>query len=170
MVCPTTACWLWAGYLKPNGYASISLDRKHKVYAHRYVYERFRGPIPDGLQLDHLCRVRSCVNPWHLEPVTAAENLRRGRVARGVTRKVRVKTGHKTKPHCDCGGAYRVMTSGKKWCPACVNRRQREARKDPVKRERQYAARRKWAEANKEYLAAYMADYHKRRKGGVSVQ
>jgi hypothetical protein len=50
--------------------------------AHRFAYLEFVGPIPDGLVLDHLCRNKKCVNPDHLEPVTNAENLRRGRVAR----------------------------------------------------------------------------------------
>lgn len=48
------------------------------VAAHRLAYEELRGPIPSGLELDHKCRVRGCVNPWHLEPVTTAENIRRG--------------------------------------------------------------------------------------------
>lgn len=165
VVCPTTACWLWAGQIKENGYGTFHLFRGKKVYAHRYMYEAYRGPIPEGLQIDHLCRVKNCVNPWHLEPVTAAENLRRSRVARGVTRKVRVKTGHKKKDRCDCGSEYRIAPNGKKRCNPCSNRRQKEARKDPVKRERQYARSREWARKNKEYLAAYMADYHKRRKG-----
>ena len=47
-------------------------------YAHRFVYEAERGPIPSGLTLDHKCRVRQCVNPAHLEPVTLAENILRG--------------------------------------------------------------------------------------------
>lgn len=72
-----TGCWEFAGYRSPKGYGI--LGRSGRMYrAHRYVYELLVGPIPDELVLDHLCRVRHCVNPAHLEPVTNVENLRRG--------------------------------------------------------------------------------------------
>lgn len=74
---PQTGCWLWQYSVSPQGYA-----RWGKTYAHRRVYEQLRGPIPAGLSLDHLCRVPRCVNPDHLEPVTHAENVRRGVAAR----------------------------------------------------------------------------------------
>ena len=75
---PNSGCWLWLGAVTPTGYGTISI--KHKTYhAHRTVYECLVGPIPAGLQLDHLCRVRSCVNPAHLEPVTNQVNLLRGK-------------------------------------------------------------------------------------------
>ena len=69
-------CWIWK--LKPmhTGYGRIHRAGKYKS-AHRAVYEAHRGPVPDGMELDHLCNVRLCVNPDHLEPVTHAENLRR---------------------------------------------------------------------------------------------
>lgn len=70
-------CWLWQGYLMPNGYAFVTVRGK-RSYAHRLSYITFVGPIPDGLVMDHLCRVRHCVNPEHLEPVTIGENVRRG--------------------------------------------------------------------------------------------
>lgn len=70
-------CWLWIGSTAGHGYGEF-YDGQRKVPAHRWAYEHFIGPIPDGLQLDHLCRVRPCVNPEHLEPVTQAENIRRG--------------------------------------------------------------------------------------------
>jgi len=76
----TDGCWLWMGYINPKpgkGYGTF-YDGKKAVRAHRWAYENFVGPIPEGLQLDHLCRVRHCVNPSHLEPVTARENIRRG--------------------------------------------------------------------------------------------
>lgn len=71
-----SGCWLWIGYLLPGGYATISFQGK-KQYAHRVAYSQFVGPIPEGMVLDHLCRIRNCCNPAHLEPVTQAENSRR---------------------------------------------------------------------------------------------
>jgi hypothetical protein len=72
-----TPCWVWQRSKMGNGYGCCRVDGVLTA-AHRVYYERFVGSIPDGLDLDHLCRVRACVNPAHLEPVTRAENLRRG--------------------------------------------------------------------------------------------
>lgn len=73
-------CWLWTGHTV-DGYGRIRLgtrERDPHAYAHRVAYEFLVGPVPAGLQLDHLCRVRHCVNPDHLEPVTNRENTVRG--------------------------------------------------------------------------------------------
>ena|SRR5579885_311897 len=70
-------CWLWTGALS-EGYGRQRV-RDFVYLAHRLVYELLVEPIPEGFDIDHLCRVRRCVNPAHLEPVTRAENLRRGR-------------------------------------------------------------------------------------------
>lgn len=78
---PKTGCWLWTGYVTKAGYARISGARRTSrrwVYVHRATYEFFRGKISDDLELDHLCRERSCVNPAHLEPVPHTENIARG--------------------------------------------------------------------------------------------
>lgn len=69
-------CWRWVGNI--TGRYGSMVFRGRDVRAHRVAYEVFVGPIPDGLQIDHLCRNTHCVNPEHLEPVTAAENKRRG--------------------------------------------------------------------------------------------
>jgi len=71
------SCWAWTGYVSPNGYGQMG-DNRRIHYVHRWAYEHFIGPIPEGLVIDHLCRNRRCVNPAHLEPVTAEENWRRG--------------------------------------------------------------------------------------------
>ena len=70
-------CWYWLAYRAANGYDRFRNEGR-LVAAHRWAYEHFVGPIPAGHDLDHLCRVRHCVNPAHLEPVTRSENNRRG--------------------------------------------------------------------------------------------
>ncbi len=75
-------CWRWTGSVTPQGYGMFAFSDEGKR-AHRVMYELLVGPIPEGLTLDHLCRVRHCVNPEHLEPVTLAENVRRGWRSRG---------------------------------------------------------------------------------------
>ena len=68
----TESCWIWQGTKNPKGYAKFE-----KTYGHRFSYEHYKRPIPAGWQIDHLCKVTSCVNPEHLEAVTLEENLRR---------------------------------------------------------------------------------------------
>ena len=70
-------CWLWTGHINWSGYAHFWTG-DGREYAHRWAYRHYVGPIPNGMQLDHLCRVRHCVNPKHLEPVTPSVNTRRG--------------------------------------------------------------------------------------------
>lgn len=87
----TESCWLWKGYRTPQGYGQFNYFGNAQ-WAHRIAYQLLVGPIPEGLQLDHLCRNRACVNPDHLEPVTNRENQRRGIRA--------------TKTHCPHGHPY----------------------------------------------------------------
>lgn len=77
---PNTGCWLWGGVLGGEGYGYF-WRRGRKVIAHRVSHERFIGPIPRGLAVDHKCRVRCCVNPLHLEAVSDKENVRRALIA-----------------------------------------------------------------------------------------
>lgn len=72
-----TGCWIWTGRLNRNGYGRAAIGGREPV-AHRAIYEAVIGPIPIGHVLDHLCRNRPCVNPWHMEPVTVAVNTHRG--------------------------------------------------------------------------------------------
>jgi transcriptional regulator with XRE-family HTH domain len=79
-------CWIWRGRINGFGYGEIKY-RERRLKAHRVSYEHHIGPIPDGLDLDHLCRVRPCINPEHLEPVTRRENIQRSYEARGFKRR-----------------------------------------------------------------------------------
>jgi hypothetical protein len=81
---PETGCWMWGGRVR-KGYGLFGTEK----YAHRYAYSMLVGPIPAGLELDHLCLTPLCVNPAHLEPVTRAENMRRR-----VALQTHCKNGH----------------------------------------------------------------------------
>lgn len=110
-------CWLWTGAIGTDGYGQFSLDG-HLRGAHRVAYEMRHGPIPLGLEPDHLCRVRSCVNDAHLEPVTHAENLRRGAGAKKQLAKTHCPAGH---PYAD-DNLYVVKRAGRsdaRGCRAC---------------------------------------------------
>jgi hypothetical protein len=78
---PTSGCWLWIGALSKCGYGLVRVIRNGKqssTTAHRFVYEKYRGLVPAGMELDHLCRNRACVNPDHVQPVSGAVNVHRG--------------------------------------------------------------------------------------------
>ena len=76
-----SGCWIWQGHIGANGYGYGHFAGSREV-AHRGMYEQAVGDIPEGMQLDHLCGNRACVNPDHLEPVTPGENTRRGSLAK----------------------------------------------------------------------------------------
>lgn len=89
----TNDCWLYAGTINSNGYGLIFSGTT--LYAHRVIYEALVGKIGEGLHIDHLCMVRSCINPLHLEPVTRKENILRGNgIAAQCARKTHCKQGH----------------------------------------------------------------------------
>lgn len=111
-------CWLWAGHVSKSGYGYLSakVDGKWKnLRAHRVMYEAYKGEIPEGLVLDHLCRITQCVNPDHLEPVTQMVNTLRGLSWSGR---------NKRKTHCPQGHPYEgkhltIKYDGARACLTC---------------------------------------------------
>jgi len=92
-------CWEWTRGTNGVGYGRVSWGGRYE-YVHRILYQHFVGPIPDGLELDHLCRNRLCANPEHLEAVTSTENKRRGIAGKLAGARQRAKT------HCPSGHPY----------------------------------------------------------------
>lgn len=105
-------CWLWTGATDGDGrYGAIMAWSKVRR-AHRVAYELFRGPIPDSLSLDHLCKRTLCVNPEHLEPVTHKVNVLRGDAP---------SSANAVKTHCPRGHPYDItLKSGGRWCSICA--------------------------------------------------
>jgi hypothetical protein len=93
---PNTGCWLWMGATTASsgGYGLFGVATAKARLAHRWIWEQRNGQVPEGLELDHKCRQRLCVNPEHLEPVTRLENIRRGLPWRSCYQKTHCKKGH----------------------------------------------------------------------------
>lgn len=108
------ACWPFMGQ-RTRGYGSLRVSGTARAMAHRLAYELTVGPIPDGLQIDHLCAYPPCCNPTHLEPVSAQENVRRERERRG---------------QCPMGHPYNSthvsVWGGARYCRTCRNARRRK--------------------------------------------
>jgi len=113
-----TECWQWCGEILNNGYGRMTYMHS-RFMAHRWSYEYFNGPIQDGMQIDHLCRVRRCVNPKHLEQVTCSENLARGNTVNAINRK---------KTHCIRNHEFTEINTGidfrgDRYCRECARQK-----------------------------------------------
>lgn len=119
-------CWEWTGAINASGYGRIFRGPGGgSLLAHRAAYELAKGPIPSGLELDHLCRNRACVNPAHLEAVTRRTNQVRGLgVAGRNARKTHCPQGH---PYDERNTilSFGLRAHGKRSCRTCHNRRER---------------------------------------------
>lgn len=101
-----TGCWVWQLTRRGQGYGQIAV-RSRATCAHIVFYEREVGPVPDGMELDHTCRNRACVNPAHLEPVTHAVNVQRGALAKLTVEEV-LKIRADDRPQKAIGNAYGI--------------------------------------------------------------
>ena len=108
---PNSGCWLWTGALNNKGYGVFHINGKMRL-AHRVAWEVDNGSVPAGLEIDHLCRTRSCVNPQHMEAVTHHENVLRG----GNAHKQFCKRGHPLSGH-----NLNLGTDGSRQCRACAH-------------------------------------------------
>jgi len=115
----TATCWLWIGATNQKGYGTF-WSGDVRTGAHRWSYEYHVGPIPVGLEIDHLCRVRHCVNPAHLRPVTPLENKRMIRGRNSNMGKTHCLNGHEF----DAENTY-VRPGGGRHCKACQRERSR---------------------------------------------
>ncbi len=113
----TDSCWLWRGAISRGGYGKAT---SHKD-AHRFVYETLIGSIPEGLEIDHLCRIRHCVNPSHMEPVTRRINVLRGKSPPAQ----QAKQTHCYRDH-KLAGSNLILNNGSRVCRECKNEYQRK--------------------------------------------
>lgn len=121
----TNSCWLWRGTIDGRGYAAFKVNGRMTL-VHRWSYERAKGAIPDGWFIDHLCLVKSCVNPDHLEAVTPRENTRRAPWGPAGA--------NAAKTHCIRGHAFtpentRINNRGQRGCLTCIRKADREAKR-----------------------------------------
>lgn len=127
IVDPDTGCWHFQGCRTSTGYGRV-FNGKRTDWAHRVYYSAAHNPLPAGLVLDHLCRVRHCVNPAHLDATTHVINVRRG-VSAEVTAQRHASQTHCKRGHPLSGDNIRMTASGRRRCHACQVEHSRNHRK-----------------------------------------
>ena len=113
----TKTCWIWTASKKSGGYGQFGFNGSCSFFAHRFSYEYHKGPIPEGMTIDHICRNKSCVNPDHLEAVTNKENVLRG---------IGLAAQNARKTHCIRGHLFDekntyITKDGTRKCRKCKN-------------------------------------------------
>ena len=127
----TATCWIWTRAKTNKGYGRLTWNYEHWL-AHRLAYTLTKGPIPDGLHLDHLCRAPACINPNHLEAVTMRENTMRGNNFTAI---------HARKTHCPRGHSYDVLLeNGWRRCSSCYREQNNQATRKYKRKIRMQAA------------------------------
>lgn len=157
MIEKTETCWLWKGYKRPNGYSAMMYNSKNQ-YVHRVSYQIHKGEIPEGLVIDHLCRVRHCANPEHLEAVTLKENLLRGNT---------LQAKYKNRDACSNGHKYTKETmhldkDGFRKCRLCWKIYRKNA--SPEQRKKNYKITKEWKKKHPNYHIGYYQKNKERLK------
>lgn len=139
---PQTGCHIWMGALVRTGYGHAKHNGKIR-YTHRIMWEHKNGPVPEGMQLDHLCNVRACCNPEHLRVCTPRENTLAGN---------NMAARHARKLVCPkCSGPYSFHPSGRRYCAPCKKKHDAEYHKGrPVNLEKQREATRRYRQRMKD--------------------
>lgn len=130
---PNSGCWIWAGTTQRNGYGHHRYGGRGgpSELAHRFSYRIHKGEIPNGFDLDHLCRVRCCVNPDHLEPVTRKENINRSGLVGKWKRELGAKRPWLIKTHCRYGHK-KEEKYGAMFCVECARISDRKRKRSPT--------------------------------------
>ena len=158
---PNSGCWLWTASVDGKGYGHMRANGK-TVGAHRIAHELYKGPIPDGLEIDHLCRVPSCVNPDHLEAVTRSVNAKRGTQGEHTAAKMLAKT-HCPRGHPYSGNNLKIGSKGERRCRICENARVRRWKSENPDYQR------KWRKANPDKCREYDARKYQKRKQSLGL-
>lgn len=138
-----TGCHIWTGPKNWTGYGQVRFNNRLTM-AHRVIWEHYRGPIPEGLQIDHICMVRACCNVEHLRTVTARENC-----LANTCNSMGAQNSRKTE--CPtCGGPFTIRPNGYRWCEPCNRRNQTEY-------QRKYRSRPEWNAVNTANVRKYRA-------------